>query len=235
MSDANRPDENDPPGADERTGGLDRDEAVATVEQLVRARLAEALGGLRGILEAAVPTICFTLAWIVSSDLRLSLTLSIAAAVLLLVVRLAQRSSVQFVLNALIGIAVAAVFAARSGEARDVFLPGILYNGGYAVVIIVSILIGWPVVGFLLGSLTGELTEWHDDRQIVRLCSRLSWLLAAPCVLRVLVQYPLWAGDHVALLGTSKIVLGWPLQVASFAAMAWLLSRDATPLRRPTP
>lgn len=203
---------------------------VTTVEQLVRQRLSDALGGGRGIVEGAVPTIVFTICWITSNDLRLSLTVSVGAAVLLVLVRLAQRSTVQFVLNALVGIAIAAVFAARSGEARDVFLPGILLNGGYAVVFVVSIVVGWPLVGFLIGSITGEVTEWHDDRQLVRLCSVLSWLFAAPCIVRVLVQYPLWASDQVALLGTAKVVMGWPLQVASFAAMAWVLSRNATPL-----
>lgn len=203
---------------------------VATVEQLVRTKLAEALGGGRGIVESAVPTIVFTVCWILTQELRTSLYASVGAAVLLLVVRLVQRSTVQFVLNALVGIAIAALFASRSGEARDVFLPGIIYNGAYAVALVVSILVGWPLIGFLIGSLTGEPTEWHEDRQLVRLCSMLTWLFAAPCILRVVVQYPLWAGDHVALLGTSKVVLGWPLQVAAFAAMAWVLSRNATPI-----
>jgi MFS family permease len=207
----------------------------ATVEELVRSKLAEALGGGRGIVESAVPTIAFTVCWIVTNDLRTSLVASVGSAVLLLAVRLVQRSTVQFVLNALVGIAIAAVFASRSGEARDVFLPGILYNGAYAAVFVVSILVGWPIVGFLIGSLTGEPTEWHEDRQLVRLCSVLTWLFAAPCILRVVVQYPLWAGDHVALLGTSKVVLGWPLQVAAFAAMAWVLSRNATPLEPDPP
>jgi hypothetical protein len=209
------------------TGGPDR---YATVEELVRSRLAEALGGGRGIVESAVPTIVFTVGWITTNDLRTSLVASVGITVVLLVVRLAQRSTPQFVLNALVGIAIAAVFASRSGEARDVFLPGILYNGAYAAVLVVSVLVGWPLVGFLIGSLTGEPTEWRDDRGLVRLCSLLTWILAAPCVLRVVVQYPLWAGDHVALLGTSKVVLGWPLQVAAFAAMAWVLSRNATPI-----
>lgn len=205
---------------------------IETVEQLVRAQLAKALGGKRGVCESAVPTIVFTVAWIFSHDLRNSLILSIGAAVLLLAIRLIQRSTPQFVLNALVGIGVAALFATRSGEAKDVFLPGILYNGGYAVVMVISILIGWPVVGFLVGSVTGEPTAWHRDRPMVALCRRLTWLLALPCVIRVLVQYPLWAGDHVALLGTSKIVLGWPLQVAGFAAMAYVLGRNKTPLVR---
>jgi hypothetical protein len=44
------------------------------------------------------------------------------------------------------------------------------------------------------------------------------------------VQFPLYLGDHIALLGTAKVILGWPLQIASFAAMAWLLSRNRTPI-----
>ncbi len=203
---------------------------IETVEELVRSKLSEALGGRRGIVESAVPTVLFTIMFVSTRELRLSLIVAIAATVLLLLIRLLQRSTVQFVLNALIGIGIAALFASRSGEARDVFLPGILYNGAYAAVFIFTILIGWPLVGFMIGSITGDPTGWHDDRNIVKLCSQLTWLFAAPCVLRVLVQYPLYLDGNIALLGTAKVVLGWPLQLASFAAMAWLLSRNRTPI-----
>lgn len=200
-----------------------------TVEELVRARLATVLGGRRGVAESAAPIALFTLCWITTHSLKLSLTASVSAAVALLFVRVVQRSNVQFVINALFGIGIATVFAARSGEARDVFLPGILINGGYAVLFIGSILIGWPIVGFMIGSLVGDPTGWHDDKPLVKLCSQLTWILTVPCVVRVAVQYPLWATDHVALLGTAKLALGWPLQLASFAAMAWLLGRNRTP------
>lgn len=205
-------------------------ETFDTVEQLVRGRLAEALGGRRGIVESAIPTLAFTILYISTHDLKLALTVSIVATVALLIVRLVQRSTVQYVLNALFGIGIAALFAARSGEARDVFLPGILYNAGYAAVFVFSVLVGWPIVGFMIGSITGEPTEWHRDRPLVRLCSHLTWLFAAPCILRVLVQYPLYVGDHIALLGTAKIFLGWPLQLLAFAVMAWLLARNRTPI-----
>lgn len=202
----------------------------ASVEQLVRRQLAAALGGGRGMLEGALPTLAFTITYVLSHQLRAALGVSLALALVLLVVRLVQRQTPQFVLNSAVGIAVAAVFALRSGNARDVFLPGLLYNSGYAVLMVFSILVGWPLVGFLIGSVTGDPTAWHRDRRIVRLCSVLTWLLAAPCVLRVVVQYPLWASDQVGWLGTAKIIMGWPLQVAALAAMAYVLGRGRTPV-----
>src|SRR5699024_106826 len=149
--------------------------------------------------------------------------------------RVRQRSTVQYTVNALLCNTSAAIFSARSVEAKDVFLPGILYNGAYAAVFILSILVGWPLLGFLVGSVTGDLTAWHRDPGIVRVCSRLTWLLVIPCVLRVAVQYPLYLGDHIGWLGTAKIAMGWPLQLAAFVAMAWLLSRDSTPVNTEEP
>jgi Protein of unknown function (DUF3159) len=207
----------------------------ATVEQLVRAQLSKALGGVRGMVEGAVPTATFTIAWIISSELQLSLAISVGLAALLVVVRVVQRQTVQFVLNSLIGIGIGALFAMRSGEAKDVFLPGILYNGAYGAGMLISILIGWPVVGFLLGTVTGDPTGWHADKPIVRLCTQLTWVLAAPCILRVIVQYPLYAADQLGWLATAKIAMGWPLQVAALALMAYLLGRNHTPLNADPP
>ncbi len=199
------------------------------------------------MFEAAVPTIIFTLSFLTTKNLQLALVVSVAAALLLLAVRLVQRSNVQYVLNSLFGIGIGAFFAWRSarggGDASDqalaYFVPGILYNAVYAVVITLTIAIRWPVVGFMVGSVAGDATAWRRDRQIVRLCSNLSWLLAVPCVLRVAVQLPLYlAGKNgtydpdaaVAALGISKIALGWPLQLAALAGMVWLLARNHTPI-----
>jgi len=206
------------------------DVSAATVEQVVRQRLAEAFGGVRGIVEAAVPTITFTLCYLTTRELTLSLIIASGLTAVLLIARVVQRSNPQFVINALVGIGIAALFASRTGEARDVFLPGIIYNAGYAVVLIATVVIGWPAIGIMIGALVGDLSQWRRDPGMRRLCNRLTLVFALPCILRVVVQYPLYAADQIGWLGTSKIVMGWPLQIATLAAMVWLLSRNSTPV-----
>jgi len=210
-----------------------------TVEAAVRAQLGKAFGGVRGIVEAAVPTIAFTVTWISTEELRLSIIVSVALAVALLLVRLVQRSTPQFVINSLIGIAIGAFFASRTGEAKDYFLPGILYNAVYSVGMLISIVTRWPVVGFLIGSVTSDPVGWHKDPGVVRLCTRLTWLLMLPCVVRVAVQLPVYlfgGGDEaVAALGVAKIAMGWPLQVAALASMVWVLGRGRTPIKPVAP
>jgi len=217
-----------------------------TVEEVVRAQLSKALGGRRGMLEAAVPTLIFTLVFLTTRDLRLGIGISVAASMVLLAARLVQRSTPQFVLNSLVGIGIGAFFAwraARGGGSADeqalaYFLPGMIYNGVYGAVMVLSILVRWPLVGFMVGSVAGDPTEWHRDRGVVRLCSNLTWMLAVPCMVRLAVQLPIWLagkaaadpGPMIAALGVSKVVMGWPLQILALAGMAWLLSRNRTPL-----
>ena len=242
----------DQPDAETEVGDVAPGETVDTVEAVVRAQMAKALGGRRGMIEAAVPTIVFTVLWLTTRELTLALGISLGAAVLLLVIRLVQRSTVQFVLNAIFGIGIGWLFvsisAGRGGSADDqalaYFLPGIIYNAGYSVVLATTCLIGWPLVGFMVGSVTGDPTAWHRDKQVVRLCTQLTWLLTVPCLVRVLVQTPIWlagksgsidADSAVAALGILKIAMGWPLQLAALAAMVLLLSRNHTPIERTEP
>ncbi|CAN5455018.1 DUF3159 domain-containing protein [soil metagenome] len=210
--------------------GSQQVDVPASVEQLVRSKLSAALGGQRGMVEAALPTLAFTLTWVSSHQLRPALVASVGLASALLAIRLVQRQTPQFVLNSMFGIGIGALIAMRTGDAKDVFLPGIISNAVYGTVMLFSVMIGWPLVGFLIGSVTGDVTAWHRDRPVVRLCSRLTLVLAVPCILRVVVQYPLFVADRVGWLGVAKITMGWPLQVAALAAMVYLLSRNATPV-----
>lgn len=220
---------------------------VATVEAMVRQQMSSALGGRRGMVEAGVPGILFTLVWLPTKDLRTALVVSLVAAGLALGLRIIQRSSVQYALNAIFSIGIGWLFVriaesgggSESDQALAFFLPGILYSLGYTVVLLGSVIVRWPLVGFMLGSVTGDPTAWHADRQVVKLCSRLTLLLGAPGAVGVLLQGPVWLlgwrdvidpGTAVAVIAGLRYGLGWPLRIASWSAIIWLLARNATPI-----
>jgi hypothetical protein len=200
------------------------------VEEFVRRQLSESFGGARGMVEGALPFVAFTVTWVVSTALYLSLGAAVGVAVVLGAVRLAQRQSLKFVAQAVIPIAIAALIASRTGRAEDIFLPGILYNGALAVVSVITIVIGKPLVGFLIGAAIGDPTGWMRDRGLVRMTSKLTAVLAVPYLLRFVVQLPLFLAGQVAWLGVAKVVLGWPLLVAALFVIGLLLSRGRTPI-----
>ncbi|WP_300680423.1 DUF3159 domain-containing protein [Nocardioides sp.] len=221
--------------------------SLDTVEAVVRRQMAQSLGGKRGMIEAGVPSIIFTILWLTTKDLKLALLCAGGVAVAALVVRLVQRSSTQYVLNAIFGILIGWVFvriaAGSGGSASDqalaYFLPGIIWSGVYTIVMGISCLAGWPVIGFMVGSVSGDPVAWHEDKQVVRLCQRLTWLFLLPGAVGVIGQGPLWLLGHtgaitastaVAIIVVLRLGLGWVLRIGSWAAMIWLLARNATPV-----
>jgi hypothetical protein len=207
-----------------------------SVEALIRHRLSVALGGWRGSLETALPTVVFVVVWSVRDhDVRTAAVAAVGLALVLAAVRVVQRSSVQHVLGALVATAVAAFFAVRSGRAEDAFLPGILTSAAFLVGTLVSIVTRWPVVGFLVGAGDPRAAEdpfgWRRDAGMVRVCVRLTWVLVVVYIVRLVVMVPLYVGAEVALLGVAKVVLGWPLWVVGLAVMGWLLVSGHTPLQ----
>lgn len=200
------------------------------VEELVRWELSRQLGGVRGMVEAALPFVGFTVAWVLSRALYPSLGVAVGVALVLAVVRLLQRSSLKFVAQAVVPTAIAALIASRTGRAEDVFLPGILYNGALAVVSLLTVAVRRPLVGFIVGAALQDPTGWIKDRGLVRMSTRLTLVLAVPYVLRFVVQLPLFLAQKVVWLGVAKVVLGWPLLLAALFVIGLLLSRGRTPL-----
>jgi hypothetical protein len=204
------------------------------VEELVRHELGKTLGGWRGMVESALPFVAFTVAWVAARALYPAVGAALAVAVVLAAIRLLQRQSVRFVAQAVVPTVIAALVATRTGRAQDIFLPGILYNGGLAVVSVLTIVLGRPLVGYLVGTAIGDPGGWVNDRGLVRLSNRLTAVLAVPYLLRFVVQLPLFLAGQVVWLGVAKVALGWPLLVAALFVMGLLLSRGRTPID-PTP
>jgi hypothetical protein len=205
-------------------------DGATTVEEVVRHRLAEGVGGLRGSAEAAAPTVVFVAAWAWRHDLRGALAAAAVPVVLALLLRLVQRQSLRYALSSLAALAVAAFFALRSGKAEDAFLPGILFSCALLAVTVLSLVVRWPLVGFIVGSATDDPTAWRSHDGVRRLCQRLTVVLAALYAVRVIVMLPLYLAGQVGWLGITKVVLGWTLYLVALAARGAVLLRARTPL-----
>ncbi|MGB7448945.1 MAG: DUF3159 domain-containing protein [Ornithinimicrobium sp.] len=213
--------------------------AEDTVERVIRSRLSELLGGWYGSIETAVPTVVFVAMYVVRDDVRVAVLSAVGLTFILLGVRLYVGGSVRYVLSSLAGIGIAAFFALRSGQAEDAFLPGIIFSGAYGVLALVSILGRWPIIGFLVAAAdpayAKDPTRWRRDLPLVRVCSRLTWVLVGLFVVRVAVMLPLYLAGEVVWLGVAKIALGWPAYLAAILVMGVMLSTGRTPLGEAEP
>ncbi|WP_138734311.1 DUF3159 domain-containing protein [Modestobacter excelsi] len=121
------------------------------------------LGGWRGMVDASLPTIAFIVANGIGG-LTVGIWAAVVAAVLVFLLRLVRKESIQQAISGLFAVAVAVVIAARTGEARDFFVLGIVRNAAIGVVLLGSLLVRWPLVGVVaeflapshLGAMSGH-------------------------------------------------------------------------------
>jgi hypothetical protein len=225
--------------AQDPVAGVARGEAdlkrYATVEELLIDKLSEAIGGWRGAVESAVPTLVFALVWSLRRDLNLALLAAGAFVAVLLGVRLLQRQDKRFVAYAAAGVAISAFFAMRSGKAEDAFLPGMLQNGGLLLLLLVTNLTRWPLFGFVVGAaepeaLADDPVWWRKHAGIVAVAARLGWVLIALNTVRLGIMVPLYLAGQVGALGVAKVALGWPAYLVALTAMGTILLRGRTPI-----
>jgi hypothetical protein len=170
--------------------------------------------------ENVAPAMAFVVAYTLSgSDTNTSATVAVGLAVVLAAARLARRQSPRHALSGLVGVVFAAFIATRSGRAEDFFLPGLVFNAGYAAVFAGSILIGRPIVGYIATQLDGSQgTAWRNDPVRIRAFNRATWLWAGLFSARLMVQLPLYLAGSVVALGVARTAMGLPV----FALGLWL-------------
>jgi hypothetical protein len=132
-------------GADEHAGAARRAPEPVTFD---RHLVLEQLGGWRGMLDATVPTVAFIVANAIDG-LRTGIWAALGCALLLFLLRLVRRESVQQAVSGLLGVAIAVAIAAASGQARDYFVLGILRNAAVGAVLLGSIAFRRPLVGVI--------------------------------------------------------------------------------------
>lgn len=143
------------------TGGSGRGVRAVTADSF---SFAEAVGGVRGTVEAVAPGLLFVVVYVVTSDLAWSLGASVGAALVAVVARLAQRTPITQALGGLLGIGVGVFWAWRSGEAKDFYAWGLWTNAVYLVAVLASVAARWPLVGLVVEALRSGFAEQAGAR-----------------------------------------------------------------------
>jgi len=193
-----------------------------------------AMGGWRGVAESVLPSLAFILAFTLwpgegMAKLLPALVISVGIAVVFSVLRLAMKQPPAAAIGGLVAAVIAAVLALLTGNASNNFVPGLLTNAAYGLGMLVSIVVGWPVIGLAAGYLMGEGTSWRASKRKRRVFTWLTLVWGALFLLRLGVQLPVYLvslqpgqqESAVALLGTLKLVMGLPL-FAPLLAVTWL-------------
>ncbi|GDX17210.1 hypothetical protein LBMAG05_05060 [Actinomycetes bacterium] len=173
--------------------------------------LNKAIGGWRGLIDSALPSMLFILIFVFQKNLNNALIAALVLGGALLIIRLFERKSLTQVFSGFIGLSISVFLTWRTKDASNFFLTGIVTNGIYGFFLLISVLIRKPLIGYLVGSLVGDTSGWLKHPLLVRAYTTVTWLWVAVFGLRLLVQIPLYLNDNIALLGTVKIFMGWPL------------------------
>jgi len=188
-------------------------------------KVLNALGGKKGLIDSGLPSLVFLIVFNLSGkNITSAIYAAIGLSIVLTFIRIVKRETVQHAFSGLIGVGVCAFIARRSGNAADFYLPGLWINAGYALLYALTNLFKWPLLGVVLGPILGENLLWRKDPARLKAYTKAGWLWVGMFAARLIVQYPLYKSGNVNLLGTARLLMGYPLFILT-AWGTWLILR----------
>ncbi|MFF7333681.1 DUF3159 domain-containing protein [Streptomyces sp. NPDC008150] len=203
---------------DKPTEDRHQDDAEAA-RAVTEAALFEAFGGLRGMIETVLPGLLFVTIFTINKNLHWSAVAALAVSLVLLVVRLATRDTVKHAFSGVFGVAFGVVFAMMTGNAKDFYLPGMLYTLGLAVAYIVTTIAGVPLIGLILGPVFKENLSWRTRNPgRKRAYAKSSWAWGLILLAKCAILFPLYWWANTAQLGWVLVAL----KIPPFLLAVWL-------------
>lgn len=190
-----------------------------------KSALLTSMGGRLGIAESVIPGILFMLVYTVSKQAVVSVAVASIVAIAFISYRVIKRGKLSQAIVGAVFVGLSAFLVLRDGgEATDYFIPGILINLSYGVVMLFSVLLRWPIIGLLIGLLTSSGTGWRKDRALLRTYSWATLVWVALFTIRLVIELPLYFAGQLEALTAVKVVLGYPAYALT-AWISWLMVR----------
>ncbi|MFD0266031.1 DUF3159 domain-containing protein [Streptomyces sp. NPDC127106] len=196
---------------------------------VTQAALFDAFGGIRGTVETMLPGLLFVMIYTINKDVKMSAIAAGAVAVLLVIVRLLRKDTVKHAFSGVFGVGVGVAFALFTGTAKGFYLPGMIYGAGLGVAFTVSALVGFPLLGVMLGPVFKENMSWrtrNPGRKKAYTKASLAWGIIF--LAKYAILFPLyWWGDATQL-GWLLIALKLPPMVLA-VYFTWVFLAKAPP------
>jgi hypothetical protein len=160
---------------------------------VTQAAMAEAFGGIRGMVETTVPGLVFVLVYTIGSDIKPSAIAALGVSLLLGLTRLVTGGTYKHAFSGVFGVAIGVAFASMTGNAKDFYLPGLLYGLGLALAYILTTLAGVPLIGLILGPLFRENLSWRTRNPgRKKAYSKASWAWGLIFLAKSAILFPLY-------------------------------------------
>lgn len=198
-------------------------------EAATREAFFEAFGGVRGMVETTVPGLVFVLSYSINRSINVSAVAALVLSAVLAVARLAQRGTVKHAVGGVFGVAFGAVFAVMSGDAKNFYLPGMLYTLALGVAYIVTSAAGFPLLGVVLGPVFRENLSWrrrNPGRK--RAYTKASYVWGAILLGKSAITFPIYFWGDAAQLGWLRVALGIPPFLLA-VYLTWVILVKAPP------
>gem|GEM_PF-469728 len=186
-------------------------EGAADGRQVTEAALFEAFGGVRGMVETVVPGLLFVTIFTINKDLHVSAIAALAVSLVLGVLRLIRKDTVKHAFSGVFGVAFGVVFAMMTGNAKDFYLPGMLYTLGLALAYMITTLAGVPLIGLILGPVFKENLSWRTRNPgRKKAYAKASWAWGLILLAKCAILFPLYWWADTTQLGWVLIALKIP-------------------------
>lgn len=197
---------------------------------LNRDSLLTAIGGPLGIAEAVLPAFSFSVVFAFTQQAMPAVIVAVGISVCFILYRLLQRKALTQAVIGLVAVGFAAFLALRDGgSAADYFVPGFITNASYGSVLLISVLVGHPIMGYI-GQLLFGLKGWRANKSLKRKFTTVTLIWVAFFTARLAVQLPLYFANEVELLAASRAIMGAPAY-AGLLALTWVMLRKLAPAK----
>ncbi|MFJ8899741.1 DUF3159 domain-containing protein [Streptomyces sp. NPDC102359] len=215
----------DKPTTEETSADTSADDARAVTE----AALFEAFGGVRGMIETVLPGLLFVSIYTVNKNLHMSAFAALGVALAMVVVRLARRDTVKHAFSGVFGVGFGVVFAMMTGNAKDFYLPGMLYTLGLALAYIVTAMAGVPLIGLMLGPVFKENLSWRTRNPgRKKAYTKASWAWGLILLAKCAILFPLYWWADTTQLGWVLVALKIPPFLLA-VYLTWVFLAKAPP------